>query len=88
MVRESGRPVRRLRRVVAEGVGAERGGTAPEGDGALSAVGTRGVATSTLDGLPDVRVVVGVAVVVTDGAVAMTDDTGDASMLMTRGRRG
>ena len=66
----------------------KRGGMAPEGDGALSTVGTRGVATSMLDGLPDVRVVVGVAVVVTDGAVAVTDDTGDASMPTTRGRRG
>ena len=74
--------------VVAEGVGAERGGTAPEGDGALSAVGTRGVATSTLDGLPDVRDVVGVAMVVTDGAVAVTDDMGDVSTPTTWGCRG
>ena len=56
--------------VVAEGVGTERGGTAPEGGGALNAV------------------VVGVAVVVTDGAVAVTDDAGDASTPTTRGRRG
>ena len=74
--------------VMAEGVGTERGRTAPEGDGTLSAVRMHGVANSTLEGLPDVRAVVGTAVVVTDGAVAVTVDTGDTSMPTTRGLRG
>ena len=74
--------------VVAKGVGAARGGMAPKGDGLLGAVGTRGVANSTLEGSPDVWAVVGIAVVVTDCAVAMTDDTGDASMPTTWVRRG
>ena len=32
--------------------------------------------------------VVGITMVVTDGVVAVTDDMGDASMLMTQGHRG
>ena len=61
---------------------------APEGDGMLGMVRTRGVANSMLEGSPEVQAVVGVAVVVTDGTVTVTDDTGDVSMLMTWGHRG
>ena len=64
---------------MAEGVGAEKGGMVPEGDGALGAVGTCGVVNSTLEGSPDVRAMVGVAVVVSDGAVTKTADTDNAS---------
>ena len=48
----------------------------------------RGVVNGMLGGSLDVRAVVGVAVVVADGAVTVIDDTGDVSMPMTRGRRG
>ena len=71
---------------MAEGVGAERGGTVPEGDGMLGVVGTRGVANSMLEGSPDVRAVVGVTVVVSDGVVAETADTDNASAATERGR--
>ena len=71
---------------MAEGVGAERGGTVPEGDGALGAVGIRGVANSTLEGSPDVWAVVGVAVVVSDGAVTETADMDNVSAATERGR--
>ena len=74
--------------VVAESVSVERGGTAPDGDDMLGAVGTRGVVNSMLKGSPDVLAVVGIAMVVSDGAVAETEDTGDASAPRTRGRRG
>ena len=75
-------------RVVAESVSAERGGTVPEGDDAPGAVGTHGVANNMLEGSPDVWAVVGVAMVVSDSAVAETEDTGDVSVPRTRGRRG
>ena len=70
---------------MAEGVGAERGRTVPEGDGTLGAVGTCGVVNSMLEGSPDVRAVVGVAVVVSDGTVAETGDTDNTSVVMERG---
>ena len=70
---------------MAEGVGAERGGMVPEGDGALGVVGTRDMANSTLEGSPDVWVMVGIAVVVSDGAVAETADTDNASAATERG---
>ena len=74
--------------VMAESVSVERGGTAPDGDDALGVVRTHGVANSTLEGSPDVLAVVGIAMVVSDGAVAETEDTGDASVPRTRGHRG
>ena len=74
--------------VVAESVSAERGGMAPDGDDMLGAVGTRGVANSTLEGSPNVLAVVGVTMVMLDGAVAETEDTGDVSAPRTWDRRG
>ena len=69
---------------MAEGVSMERGGTVPAGDSALGAVGTCGMANSMLEGSPDVRAVVGVAVVGSDGVVAETADTDNASAATER----
>ena len=77
--------------VMAKSVGAERGGTVPEGDDTPGAVGTCGMANNTLHagGLAGhAGSVVGVAMVVSDSAVAETEDTGDASMPRTWGHRG
>ena len=65
--------------VVAKSVSAERGGTVPEGDDAPGAVGTHGMANNTLEGSPDVWAVVGIAMVVSDSAVAVTSGAGTKS---------